>query len=208
VVAISSAWERYLAWNDAIAETVFTEERAGQPVYLDMDDVVLVDVAARLSVSAENAANELADAVRSTLVLDRGQSDVFRAHLQQLGSWRRSVDQSENLGSMVKAPPTVALLAVFTLAAEAMGSDTAYAVHAYYPRLASILGLSSEKGRERVQLAYQSAAEKLWRGLNDWLTLADGLSRRHSFAPRIVGISHRCSASSGCRQAATCHRLT
>jgi len=183
----SSAWERYLSWNTAISETVFTEEQAGQPVYLDMDDGVLAKVSSRLSVAAEKAGDELTDSVRSTLILDRGQADIFRSHLQHLSRWRRSANQSEYQELQLKPPPTIALLAVFTLAAEAMGSDTSYAVHAYYPRLASVLGVSSEKGRERLQLAYQSAAEQLWRGLNDWLTLADG---RYG-VPTAYALTHR-----------------
>lgn len=184
---MSSAWERYLRWNTALCETVFTEERAGQPVYLDMDDEVLANVSSRLSMSPERAATELTAAVRATLKLAGGQADVFRTHLQQLSQWRRAVNQSADPSARLKPPPTIALLAVFTLAAEAMGSDASYAVHAYYPRLSSVLGVSREKERGRLQLAYQSEAEKLWRGLNDWLTLADG---RYG-VPTAYALTHR-----------------
>lgn len=186
-VSTTNSWELYLRWNNAICETLFTEDQAGLPVYLDMDDDVLASVSRRLSVAPE-CAHELADVVRATLVLERAQSDVFGEHVRRLASWRRSL--SERQSSRERAlspPPVVALLAVFALAAETMGSDDSYAVHAYYPRLAEVLHVDSQTGKDNLQHAYRSTAEELWRGLNDWLTLADG---RYG-VPTAYALTHR-----------------
>jgi hypothetical protein len=68
-----------------------------------------------------------------------------------------------------------------------MGSDQNVAAHAYYPRLAAVLGVTGDKPKQRLQGAYQSAAERLWRGLNDWLTMADG---RYG-VPTAFALTHR-----------------
>lgn len=184
----TSAWAEYLRWNTAVCETVFTQVHAGQPVYLDMDQDVLSSVAELLSVGAKAGTRELVTAVRGTLILDRNQSDVFRGHLQQLAAWRRSItEHREDLQHAAGPPPVVALLAVFTLAAEAMGSDESFAASAYYPRLAELLNVESDRDKYHLQHAYQDAAERLWRGLNDWLALSDG---RYG-VPTAYALSHR-----------------
>ncbi|MEK6438961.1 hypothetical protein [Pseudonocardia sp. T1-2H] len=184
---MENAWDDYLRWNSAICATVFSEDQAGRPVYLDMDDAVLAEVSSHLSIDVDEAQGQLVEAVRATLALHGGSADVFRAHLQHLDRWRRDVRRRSKSDSHVKPPPTLALLAAFTLAAEAMGSDRNVAVHAYYPRLAAVLGVTGDKPKERLQSAYQAAAEQLWRGLNDWLTLNDG---RYG-VPTAFALTHR-----------------
>ncbi|TQM08972.1 hypothetical protein [Pseudonocardia kunmingensis] len=183
----AGAWDQYLAWNAAISETVFTEEQAGQPVYLDMDDAVMAKVSSRLKVSADDAHGELVQAVRATLGLGGAQWEIFWSHLQHLRRWRHAVAIRPRDDSATSPPPTVALLAAFTLAAEAMGSDSNAAVNAYYPRLAAILGVIDERPKERLQTAYMASAEQLWRSLNDWLTITDG---RYGI-PTAYAVTHR-----------------
>lgn len=183
---MATRWDEYLRWNSAICATVFPDDMAGQPAYLDMDEAVLAKISTRLQVESDDAQGELVAAVRATLDLEGGPSDVFQAHLVRLARWRREVDRRVG-GSAVEPPPTVALLAVFTLAAEAMGSDRTVAVHAYYPRLAAVLGVVGERAQDKLQTAYRSAAERLWRGLNDWLAVADG---RYG-TPTAFALSHR-----------------
>ena len=40
-MAVSAAWQRYDAWNQALGSMLFTSANDGRPVYLDMDDDVL-----------------------------------------------------------------------------------------------------------------------------------------------------------------------
>ena len=88
-MAIPAAWERYAAWNQAFGTVLFTPDNAGRPVYLDMDDDVLSQVAVRAGVDPEEAAEQLAAAVRDTLSLTAAAGPVFDQHLRNLRRWRR-----------------------------------------------------------------------------------------------------------------------
>lgn len=180
-----SAWERYLRWNGAICATVFTEEQSGRPVYLDMDDDVLDKVAVHLPFSVENARADLARTVRTTLSFS-SPAQVFRKHLDELRRWRAD-SSSDTVGHQYEPPPVVALLAVFTLAAEDMGGDSGNSPNDYYTPLFSILGVTAEEEKGRLTKAYRDDAERLWQGLNDWLTRTDG---RHGI-PTAFSLTHR-----------------
>lgn len=184
---IAEAWNRYLVWNRALCDVIFTPDRSGQPVYLDMDDAVLSAVAIRAGAPAEAAPQQLAEAVRGTLILNSGPADVFRGHLLRLERWRRAAVTGGSTLIDIPPPPTVGLLALLTLAAESMGSDTSYAVHAYYPRLSSLLEVDTDTAKDRLSAAYRADAERLWKGLNDWLTATDG---RYG-VPTAYALTHR-----------------
>ena len=64
----SAAWDGYDAWNRALAAVIFTPANADRSVYLDMDDDVLIQVAAGGWGRADQAAADLA-AVCGTLNL-------------------------------------------------------------------------------------------------------------------------------------------
>ncbi|MGE3254468.1 hypothetical protein [Pseudonocardia sp.] len=171
-----------------MCDVIFSDRQAGQPVYLDMDDAVLSAVAARAGASAASTpTQQLVEAVRGTLILKSGPSDVFRGHLLRLERWRRAAATGGSAHIDIPPPPTVGLLALFTVAAEAMGSDTSYAVHAYYPRLSSLLEVETDTAKDRLSAAYRADAERLWKGLNDWLTATDG---RYG-VPTAYALTHR-----------------
>ena len=116
--------DSYLAWNETLCAITFTPDMAGIPVYLDMDDDVIVKVGERLGVPGEQAATDLISCVRSTLDLT-AEGSVFGWHLARLRQWRlRNMMQAADVD--LPPPPVVALLALFTMAAEAMGGDDAY----------------------------------------------------------------------------------
>lgn len=183
----TEAWDRYLVWNRALCDVIFAPDRFGQPVYLDMDDAVLSAVATRAGSPAEAAPQQLAEAVRGTLILNSGPVDVFRGHLRRLERWRRAAVTGASALINIPPPPTVGLLALLTLAAESMGSDASYAVHAYYPRLCSLLKVTDETAKARLSSAYRADAERLWKGLNDWLAATDG---RYG-VPTAYALTHR-----------------
>lgn len=191
-MAVSVAWQRYEAWNRAFGSVLFTVVNAGRPVYLDMDDDVLSEVAVSAGTGAPDPARELVAAARDTLNLTGGGSPVFGEHLRNLRLWRRvTLKNAQDDGQVPPAPPVLALLAVLTLAAEEMQHDRDFAGNAYYPRLFRVLGVEDGKQQSRLLAAYRRDAEELWGGLNGWLSAADGrlgLPTAYALSHRYIGL--------------------
>jgi len=191
-MAIPANWESYAAWNQAFGSVLFTSANSGRPVYLDMDDDVLAQVAAKADVDPRDAAEQLTLAVRSTLSLASATGPVFEQHLRNLRRWRReTLRDARDDGRVPQAPPVLALLAVLTLAAEEMQHDQDHAGSAYYPRLFHVLHVDGERQRSRLINAYRNDAEELWGGLNEWLSAADGqlgLPTAYALSHRYVGL--------------------
>jgi hypothetical protein len=184
------AWDRYEVWNQAFSLVVFTADKAGRPVYLDMDEDVLRIVASEAGVDPSRAVDDLVAAVRGTLNLDSSSGPVFGQHARRLTAWRRELRTNRDAGAL-QPPPVLALLAVLTLAAEAMRHDSDYAAIAYYPRLRRLLQVDDGQQGRRLEAAYRQQAENLWRGLSDWLSATDGrfgLPSAYALSHRYVGL--------------------
>lgn len=167
----SAMWRRYDLWNRAIVDVVYTPEMGGAPVYLDLDDDVLHQIAEQAEPGTSDPVLGLVSAVKPTLRLVWGPAEVFRAHLARLEDWRRS-------GS-IEPPPVLPLLALLTLAAENMHEGGGKAANNYYGRLAQILDLT-EAQIDRFTNAYRRrvrgkpTSELLWQSLNLWLDRLEG----------------------------------
>lgn len=189
-MGVFAAWERYEAWNQAFSRVLFGPNNEGQPVYLDMDDDILEQVAAEAGVDQSDVSSRLVAAVRETLYMDTADGAVFDRHLYKLRQWRRAMRVFLARGQEPEPPPVIALLAVLTLAAEEMQYDSEFAAGAYYPRLFRLLDLPVRQ-RSRARAAYQKHAEELWRALNEWLAAADGrfgLPTAYALSKRYVGL--------------------
>jgi hypothetical protein len=189
-MTLRTAWDRYEVWNQAFTRVVFTDDKAGRPVYLDMDEDVLQMVASEVGVDPSRALDELVAAVRGTLNLDSSRGPVFAQHTKRLSAWRRQLRTARDEGGR-QPPPVLALLAVLTLAAEAMCRDSEYAANAYYPRLRQLLHVDDPRQGRRLEAAYRHDAENLWRGLSEWLSAADGrfgLPSAYALSHRYVGL--------------------
>jgi hypothetical protein len=169
---LDEAWTTFDRWNQAVVDVVYTPEKAGLPVYLDMDEDVLAQIAASADFEGADPQYALLESVRGTLDL-RPWGDVFHAHMRRVRRWRRQT-RTRLAGQPLDAPPVLPLLAVLTLAAENMGSDSDFAAHAYYPRLYKLFGVYTPEVQAHVQEHYRACAENLWGALNQWLEALDG----------------------------------
>lgn len=165
-------WGTFDRWNQAVVDVVYKPEKAGLPVYLDMDEDVIRDVASAAGYDGADPEQALLEVVRSTLDL-RPWGYVFRPHVKRVATWRKQT-RKRAAGEHLAAPPVLPLLAVLTLAAENMGADSDFAAHAYYPRLYKLLGVETHEAQVRVQDEYRGCAEDLWGSLNQWLEALDG----------------------------------
>ena len=169
-------WAEYDRWNAVIADVVFPELDHVAPAYLDLEDEMLEEIASAMGVQAEDVEGSLANAVAATL----GHSTprlIFKQHTSRLWQWSR--------GDRTVAPPLLALLAVFSLAAEHMTKGDGLADSNYFGRLREILDIPQDD--DRISGAYRKVAELYWRALNGWLTDLGG--RRG--VPTAYAVTHR-----------------
>lgn len=180
---VSSAWEVYLQWNDAVVEVIYPASDDGQPAYMDMEVAELRAIAQKAGYVGEDPREALAAAVRAVTVNSNGNFSL--EHLDV-----RTKMWSSSKRKRLEAPPCLAFLTVTVLAAEDMGTaDDDIAGHAYYARLAKLLGHAKHDHGVRQQ--YAKYAESLWRCLNRWLEDLDGergIPTAYALTHRYVGL--------------------
>lgn len=181
-------WVRYNAWNSALAETWFSEDSAFHPAYVDVDAAALQSAASRMGVVGDPTA-ALVDVVRESLWLEDDRA--FAAHRRSLDVWRAQARRARAAKSRIETPPPVMpLLGVFTVAAEQMGASDTYAANAYRPRLEALLRVPAARSRS-FQNAFTQHSEVVWRALNEYLELNEGLCglpTAYSLGHRYVGL--------------------
>ncbi|MEU2701166.1 hypothetical protein [Micromonospora aurantiaca (nom. illeg.)] len=159
-----------------MAETIYPEVDEATPVYLDLEDDLLAEVAARAGWDGDPRKG-LCTAVRDVLI--HGREFILAGLDKRLRDWRR--------GERTEPPPILAFLALTVQAAEDMGQDDSFSTTAYYPRLASLLGVPAAD----VRTVYTRYAEDFWRLLNQWLDDLDGargLPTAYALQHRYVGL--------------------
>jgi len=183
-------WPRFRAWNARLAESFLSPASAGRPVYLDKDSADFTAAAKAMGVDLTTAVDDLCRAVAATIDEDEG-SSMLRTHEQLTRTWRLGALRSRDSGKAITLPPpSVALLAVMSIAAEDMGHVDGHAPHAYYPRLARRLGHVSGDHHALIS-ACRSSTEQMWQSLNDYLTWNDGrlgLPSAYALGHRFVGL--------------------
>ncbi len=142
---------RYDDWNEALAHYFYNESQAGKPVYLQVDDDVLKQVAPKIGIPQEYGRNAFIAAVRYRSRLD---DDPFFRFFQL----RDFESDPQN-----KRPPFIAFLGLCVLAAFDMERDPEKGVSAanYYDRLKDLLGVKRPKKFDDVG--------ELWERLDRWL---------------------------------------
>ncbi len=155
----------YEEWQSVLCSE-FLARHEGPTVFF-VDDTQL----ARIRPEVDDAAIELAEAVRSRVRLTDGRP-MFAPILLSYRQWRR--------GPRLDAPPVLPLIALTVLAATRMRSDAEGRSTNYYLRLAQALapagdGEFTEILRKdlREEGAFVDVVE-MWRGLHDWIEAQDG----------------------------------
>ena len=189
---MTNQWANYDRWGSALRELVYGGGSANQPVYLNLENDLLLRCATLLGLSSDVEAIErdLVTAVTQVLELDGRTADrsMFRKIQHRLDSWRQ---HPWNDGSRdFPPPPVLPVLAVFSRAAEIMGENEEYTSQAYYRPLMGLLGVLDDD-KTRLETAFRSVSEKWWDALNTWLMDMDGqmgLPTAEPLGPRYVGI--------------------
>ena len=192
-------WRPYDLWNEALVETVFNQQQAGRSVYLDIEPEVLHEAAEEIWPPIRTSDAELENGFRLTVrrtcvgrhvnpqlghFKDEDEGFGFEAHADRVAVWHDD-RHAEGL-SADEPPPSIALLALCSLAAERMRSDDGKAASNYYGRLAEVLELPEDRV---LQLGdkYREHALPFWESLNVWLRDLHG----QRGLPTAVSYGHR-----------------
>lgn len=167
-----------MEWNQAVADVIYPATEDFAPAYMDLEAGVLERIAEHIGGTGGDARQGLADAVKSVVVSRSAGRVQLMALVTETRAWSRKKIRRD-------PPPCLAFLALTVLAAEDMGKSGDLAPHAYYPRLARLLGLADNDSSLRQQ--YQQHAEYLWQALNGWLGNQDG----ERGMPTAYALSHR-----------------
>jgi hypothetical protein len=179
--ASARCWDEFLKWNDAVADVIYPLDSEATPAYMDLEAAELRRIAEHAGYVGSDPRQQFAQAVRAVTVDSDG---VFTlgALAHRTRSWTRQRTS--------QPPPCLAFLGATVLAAEDMGnSEEDLAGHAYYARLARIIGLADNNTALRQQ--YPKHAEFLWRCLNKWLEDLDGergLPTAYALTHRYIGL--------------------
>lgn len=157
----SSEWRVYSLWNKALSEYFFDGKNEDRPVYLDINDQLLVDLGQEIGIDKDQAVLHFISAIAGTLV----QGLHFDDHFYVAAVWRQRKGE--------ETPPFIALLAFFSYVAERMVRDPNFAAHNYYGRLQKELGINDAFHAD-LKKSYQEVTEIFWPWLNEWLISWDG----------------------------------
>ncbi|MFJ7622815.1 hypothetical protein ACIQYZ_28880 [Rhodococcus erythropolis] len=169
-------WQRYLAWNAAVAEVIYPETDEAVPAYMDLEQDLIDKIAAAAEEGTASSRAALVEVVRGATIDRDGAFSLSKIALQTRRLPGRSIEE----------PPCLAFLAVTVIAAEEMGNtEEGLAPHAYYARLARILGLDDDDSALRKE--YRQYAELLWKRVNKWLENLEG----ERGIPTAFALTHR-----------------
>ncbi len=175
------------AWNIAIRDEIYSLSRAGQNVYLDLDDEVVDRILSHPALHGKTHDDLYKDV--ANIINFNAPADLMLESLRiRSWSWIQKVMVSKDPNEV---PPMLAFLAVTVAAAEEMGTGDVDA-NAYYSHLCRLLDLHPESTDARkLQEAYRGIAEPLWGYLNRWLIdirYSRGVPTAYAISQRFVGI--------------------
>jgi hypothetical protein len=183
----------YEAWNAALAAAFFSHDKAGELVYLDKDDDAFARACRDVGVGLDEADKSLAQTVRDKLCWKESGKASFADFDRMTRSWVKTRRKALAAAAEVPPPPHIALLALFSSAAERMGGaniDTGAAESSYYASLEGLLRIPRvESGRFR--LSFTKSSEAFWESLTLWLEDQDGqrgLPSAYALMHRYVGL--------------------
>ncbi|GER23593.1 hypothetical protein NCCP1664_20880 [Zafaria cholistanensis] len=184
----------YASWNEALGQAFFSEERAGQLVYLDRDDHAFGKACEVLGLNADDEAlASLAGAVRSRICWRRTQRAAFAEYDIMTKCWLFQRRRALRDHGEVPLPPHIALLTAMSIAAESMGArgnNGDATPSGYYSQLEALLDVPKSES-SRLRLSFAESTEAYWEALSVWLEDQGGergLPSAYALMHRYVGL--------------------
>src|SRR5207247_8366453 len=128
--------ETYEAWNSAVHREFFDGTWRDRPIYLDLEDDVLVRISRAAGGDGTDPEGALVRAVKPTLYLYPERERIFTNHVRRARMWLMTGAKD--------APPFLAVLALLSVVAEKMRSDEQFRASNYYDRLCQALDIDPQ----------------------------------------------------------------
>ena len=146
---------KYLEWNDRIASHFFNEAKAGQRVWLSIEEDLIKEIAQKNNTTFEDfieAVKKGPDEIKN----DLKQNNVCKKAFKIYEKWKEDKSQFEY-------PPYIAYLALFVLAVNHKNNSEGeeFLERTYYPRLEALIG-------ENLSTQDFKKISVLWDALQDW----------------------------------------
>jgi hypothetical protein len=157
-----------LRLNDIISEIIYSEDRSGLPVHLDLDDHSIASIESLHGITPQEFRDQLISAVGRV----HKNNDLLKIFSEFEEATRRWVSKSDFLAT----PPALSLLAVLSIAADEMVAEENISANNYYLRLSKVLARSGGIAPDPNALGsqYRPRAVELWKSLTTWLEAWQG----------------------------------
>lgn len=167
-ITSAQAVQEILHLNEIIAEIVFSEDKSGLPVHLDLDDVSIAPIESLYGITPQLFRDQLVSAV-GRVHKNHDLLKIFSEFEVATSRWLRK-------GDYLVTPPALSLLAVLSIAADEMVSEENISSSNYYLRLSQVLSRSGGIAPDPQALGnhYRPKAIKLWQSLVAWLEAWQG----------------------------------
>ncbi|MFW6188309.1 MAG: hypothetical protein ACOC84_09985, partial [Actinomycetota bacterium] len=176
-IADSAEELAHLRWNDAVCAAFFGPHRAGELVYLDLDDRTLAAIGEDRGLDGPSALRALADSVTPLLETGDARRSVFETFNRLNAQWYRATRRSLDSIAEIPPPPVVALLALFALAGRHMSTLAARtgnrSVSTFFLPLAVLLQAGPDNAKA-LESSFKKDTEAYWDALRYWLELRNG----------------------------------
>jgi hypothetical protein len=167
-ITSAQAVQEILHLNEIIAEIVYSEDKSGLPVHLDLDDVSIAPIESLHGITPQVFRDQLVSAV-GRVHKNHDLLKIFSEFEEATSRWVRK-------GDYLVTPPALSLLAVLSIAADEMVFEENISSSNYYFRLSQVLARSGGTAPDPQVLGnhYRRHAVRLWQSLVTWLEAWQG----------------------------------
>jgi hypothetical protein len=160
--------QEILHLNEIISEIVFSEDKSGIPVHLDLEDDSIASIESLHGITPQEFRDQLVSAV-GRVHKKHDFLKIFSEFGEATGRWVRK-------GDFLATPPALSLLAVLSIAADEMVAEENISANNYYLRLSKVLARSGGIAPDPNALGrlYRPLAVELWKSLVTWLEAWQG----------------------------------
>lgn len=160
--------QEILHLNEVISEIVYSQDKSGLPVHLDLDDASIASIEALQGITPQEFRDQLVSAV-GRIHKKHDLLRIFSEFGEATSRWIRK-------GDYLATPPALSLLAVLSIAADEMVAEENISANNYYLRLSKVLARSGGIAPEPNALGrlYRPVAIELWKSLVTWLEAWQG----------------------------------
>jgi hypothetical protein len=164
----SQVVQEVLNLNEVISEIVYSEDKSGLPVHLDLDDDSIASIESLHGITPQMFRDQLVSAV--------GRIHKNKDFLKIFSEFDEATRRWELKGDFLSTPPAMSLLAVLSIAADEMVSEENISANNYYLRLSKVLARSGGIAPDPNALGnnYRPHAVRLWKSLITWLEAWQG----------------------------------